>query len=166
MKINRILERQELHVKLLDHESTYMLMHTSNGLPYYIPGKKDTITFSDAWVDDSLFLPIEESDYENDHEKYHFGYRIRFVATGHSTLSLSSDPSISGVTTIEPSYGCSRVRYYIEKGKIIIDKFYDPLFPPRSYRITDETANISSRLSEFIEDIMTFLCDYYVDKRV
>lgn len=166
MKIHQMLERPELTVKILKNESTYLMMHTESGLPYYIPSNKSEHNLPDAWVDDSIFLPLEESDFENDRTNYHFGYYIRFVATGHSILSFASDPTIAGMTEIQPSYTCSRIRYYIEDYKIIIDKIFDPLFPPRCYKLNSPTVNAVSKLQEFINNIMDSLCEYYSDKTV
>jgi hypothetical protein len=164
-----MLERQLLSVQELDTKINYHLMHTTGGLPYYIP--QYTLDNREnhkngEWFDESLFLPIEEDDFNADNENYHFGYKITISAAGHTSLSLTGDTRISGITRISPSYICSRVRYFVKNNEIVIDKVYDGLFPIRTFELTAPSNRITEDLQEFIDATINHLCNYYCDKTV
>ena len=165
--MKHIMDHVGIYVNENKERFAYKRIIGSEGLPNYYPPPSKSKFNQDMYIDEILFLPIELEIFNSDRKNKFFAFRYFFNSSGHQTLSLGPDATKLGITTMQLTCEVTRVRYFIkDKLDIVIDKTYDPLYPPRVFNIQAAASEIGSQVQHITDSMINLWNNWYLNHNV
>ena len=161
-----LVEKPILFVTEDSKEYAYNRSFTASGLPFYTPPPEKNC--GDGYrLHEFIFLPISNSDFKNVKDKYFFGFRY-LISNNKFILAEAAQEFTRSLTSTQLQFEISRIRYYPSGDKhIVIDRFYDPLFPTQAYNIDNiPSEELAPRINKIMNEIVDLYCNWYIHKTV
>lgn len=165
MKI--LMQRAAINVVENNNILGYICSHTASDLPVYYPPRNRTHYFHNESIEDCIFLPITEEQFQTERNKYLYGYRFIFYSAGTMSVGLQGNPWVPSFSHIEMREEVRRIQYHIDDNdRVIISQMFDPLVPPQWYNFETRTSVIGEYIVEAMKRIIDSYTSYYVDKTI
>jgi len=165
--LGHIMNRQKIQITENEVTNTYSNIPDPNGCPNFYPPPERVELLKKQCIDEVIFLPITNEEFNSNDDYHHFGFRYLFHSAMHETISFGPDPMKLGFTQFQLTVNIQRIRYNISgKDAITINRNYDPLHPPRILTISDRSSSIGKTIADLVLNLISEYNHYYLNRHV
>lgn len=165
---NSLMNYESIYVVINDERIPYTRMYLANGFVNYFPYECNNKYCKDFGISHALFLPISKGQF-NKAGRFtrYYGYQYRFMCSQMHTFVLEkNEAGIDNISHIQMISEVRRFKYKVNNKDIIIEKIFEPIYPPRIIDIDCFTSNAGMEILHQTKDLIDQFNSYYINKEV
>lgn len=165
---NKIMDYEGIYVIKDGERVPYTRMYMSDGLVNYFPYEYENEYCKDFGISHALFLPISESQFDKAGRFTRYcGYQYRFLGSQMHTFILEeNDAGIDRVSHIQMMSEVRRFKYRIKDKDVIIEKIYEPVYPPRIIDVDCVTEQAGLEIIKIMKKLIDQFNSFYINKEI
>lgn len=165
---NKLMDYDGIYVVINNKRVPYVRMRLDNGLVNYFPHQYNNDYYKDFGFSHALFLPISKDQFDKPGRftKY-YGYLYSFLCSQMHTFVLEdNEAEIDRFSRIQMTSEVRRFKYKINDKDVIIEKVFEPIYPPRIIDIECLTSNAGMEILHLTKELIDQFNSYYINKEV
>ena len=165
---NKLMDYKGIYVVNNNERIPYTRMRLDKGFVNYFPYKYDNEFCKDFGISHALFLPISKGQFDKPGRfTRYYGYLYCFLCSQMHTFVLEdNEAEIDRISHIQMTSEVRRFKYKINDKDVIIEKIFEPVYPPRIIDIECLTGNAGMEILHLTKDLIDQFNSYYINKEV